>query len=118
MYKASHAVFYSNGVDPPAIAGSGVRQVLPLENGLDSYIITCGINSGSGPMLDGNPFPTVNWTINGSLITNKSKYTVDNRTLIIREISRNDMGLYECNATNSLGTDRITYSVEIYGMVI
>jgi len=101
--------------DPPAIAGSEVQHVVPFEIGLDYDVITCGINSSSGMMLDGNPFPTISWSFNGTIINNSTKYVLDNNRLIIKTIDRNDAGLYNCTAVNILGADTIIYSVETYG---
>ena len=104
--------------DPPEIAGSEVLQVFPFEIGLDYDVITCGLNSGSGPMLDGNPFPMVMWSFNGTTIVNDSaKYTISNTSLIVRDISRDDAGLYNCTAVNILGVETIIYNVETYGKV-
>ena len=70
-------------------------------------------------MLDGNPFPTVSWSFNGTLITNNSdKYMINNTNLIVRDINRNDAGLYNCTAVNVFGFDTIIYDVETYGKVI
>lgn len=111
-------VFTNIHTDPPEIAGSEVLQVLPFEIGLDYDVITCGLNSGSGPMLDGNPFPIVIWSFNETIITNDSaKYTISNTSLIVRDISRDDAGLYNCTAVNILGVETIIYNVETYGKV-
>ena len=70
-------------------------------------------------MIDGNPFPTVSWTFNGTLITNDSvKYIINNTSLIVRGVDRDDAGLYRCTAVNVFGSDTITYDVETYGKVI
>ena len=105
-------------VDAPVIAGSEGQQPFPFEIGSDYDIITCGLNLDTGPMLDGNPFPTVMWSFNGSTIANNSdKYTIDNNNLIVRNISRDDAGLYNCTATNMVGFDTIVYDVQTYGKV-
>lgn len=94
-------------------------QLLPFEIGVDDEVITCGLNSDSGPILDGNPFPTITWSFNGTEIANVSaKYTISNYNLIVRDISRDDAGLYNCSAVNLVGIDSIIYSVETYGKVI
>ena len=86
---------------------------------MDYEVITCGLNSDSGSMLDGNPFPTITWSFNGTTIANDSaKYMLSNINLIVRDISRDDEGLYNCTAVNILGTDTIIYSIETYGKVI
>lgn len=109
-----HAIY----ADPPAIAGSEAQQPFPLQIGLPYDIITCGLNSDSGPMLDGNPFPTVTWAFNGTLITNNSaKYIINNTNLIVRDVDRDDAGLYNCTAVNVFGFDSIIYNVETYGKV-
>ena len=99
------------------IAGSEVPQVLPFEIGLDHDIITCGLNSESEPMLDGNPFPTVTWLFNGSTVVNDSKYMINNTSLIVKDINRDDSGLYNCTAVNLLGVETIIYNVKTHGKV-
>ena len=70
-------------------------------------------------MLDGNPFPTVSWAVNGTLIANDSaKYIINNTDLIVRDVDRDDAGLYNCTAMNVFGFDTIIYNVETYGKVI
>ena len=106
-------------LDPQTIAGSGVLQSFPFEIGLSNDIIPCGLNSSSEPMLDGNPFPTITWSLNGTLITNDSaKYTITETSLIVRDVSRDDAGLYNCTAVNEFGFDTILYDIETYGKVI
>ena len=95
-----------------------MQQPFPFEIGSDYDIITCGLNLDTEPMLGGNPFPTVMWSFNGSTIANDSdKYTIDNNNLIVRNISRDDAGLYNCTATNVVGFDTIVYDVQTYGKV-
>ena len=111
--------YYAIYTDPPAIAGSEVQQPFPFQIGLSYDIITCGLNSNSEPMVDGNPFPSISWSINGTIITNNSaKYVINNTNLIVRDISRNDAGVYNCTAVNTLGFDTIIYDVETYGKFI
>ena len=106
-------------LDPPTIAGSGVLQPFPFEIGLSNDIIPCGLNSSSEQILDGNPFPTITWSLNGTLIANDSaKYTITETSLIVRDVSRDDAGLYNCTAVNMFGFDTILYDIETYGKVI
>lgn len=67
-------------------------------------------------MIDGNPFPSITWSFNGTSISNDSaKYMITNSSLIVRDISRDDAGLYNCTAVNMLGFDSIIYDVQAYG---
>ena len=70
-------------------------------------------------MLNANPFPTVSWTFNRTLITSDSaKYIINNTSLIVRDVDRDDAGLYSCTAVNVFGSDTIIYDVETYGKAI
>ncbi|XP_065886029.1 netrin receptor DCC-like isoform X2 [Dysidea avara] len=97
----------------PSITGSEVQQELAFQIGLDE-IVTCGLNSSHEPFLDGNPFPHTSWQFDGTLIMNVSKYEVLNSSLLILNVERDDTGIYNCTATNSLGSEVISFSIEVF----
>ena len=58
----------------------------------------------------GHPAPTTSWIgPEDNKITNSDKFKIlENGDLIIRDLSWDDMGNYECVAQNQLGSDRTT----------
>ena len=56
---------------------------------------------------DGNPVPTISWTINGSLIEIKGNsrisFSKNKQQLTIRNVKRTDSGTYRCVASNKFG---------------
>ena len=100
--------------DAPSISGSVMQQEVALQIGLDE-IIKCGFNSSGGAFLDGNPFPSTSWQFNNTPISNGSQYQVLDTSLVILNVERNDSGIYNCTAANSVGSDVISYSVVVFG---
>ena len=60
--------------------------------------------------VSGIPFPSVNWYFNGKILSdvgngNKSLSPGSlNSTLTISNVSMKDLGVYTCNASNTLGS--------------
>ena len=56
---------------------------------------------------DGNPIPTISWTINGSLTAIKGNprisFTKNKQQLTISNVERTDSGTYRCVASNKFG---------------
>lgn len=65
----------------------------------DSVTLSC--------KADGNPVPTVSWTINGSPIdvrgNSRISFSKDKQQLTIRDVKRTDSGAYRCVAINKFG---------------
>ena len=101
-------------LDAPSISGSEEQQEVALQIGLDETV-TCGFNPSGGEFLDGNPFPNTSWYFNSTPITNGSQYQVLDTSLVILNVERNDAGVYNCTAVNSLGSDVISYSIVVFG---
>jgi len=78
-------------------------------------IVTCGLSSNHEPFLDGNPFPSTSWQFGDSLIMDVSKYEIHNNSLLILNMERNDAGIYNCTAMNSVGYEVISFSIEVFG---
>ncbi|CAH0391953.1 unnamed protein product [Bemisia tabaci] len=61
-------------------------------------------------MATGLPKPNLVWSKNGERITNQSNtryfLTADDQLLIIRDTEQNDAGIFECEVSNSLGSER------------
>jgi len=62
---------------------------------------------------DSNPAPLVTWR-KGSRVLQRGKGKTE---LIIRDVSENDAGIYECEVSNSIGTKSYTVEVTIKGKV-
>lgn len=59
-------------------------------------------------MASGWPKPTLRWTKDGIHLplTDRHFFTADDQLLIIMDTALSDSGLYVCEMTNSLGTNR------------
>lgn len=55
----------------------------------------------------GNPEPTISWTKSGLPLTVKTRirFSSDNKHLTIRIVNKEDSGMYQCVANNTLGKD-------------
>ncbi|XP_038120325.1 fasciclin-2 isoform X7 [Culex quinquefasciatus] len=56
----------------------------------DDYIVRCEVTA--------NPPATVDWLRNGDPIKSSGRYVIENRGLLIRNVSESDDGLYTCRA--------------------
>ena len=81
--------------DPPEII-SPLKRNICLKNGAD-LDLKC--------KAKGLPDPQVTWSRNGRLIKNQ--------TLILRQVTKNDSGLYLCKAYNAAGEDSIEVDVTV-----
>ena len=67
-------------------------------------------------MAEGNPYPVVTWTINGQPIPDNSRYNQqDVGTLEINRLRADEGGLYECTATNRLGSRTVSVNLTVLG---
>ncbi|XP_046683959.1 leucine-rich repeats and immunoglobulin-like domains protein 3 [Homalodisca vitripennis] len=59
-------------------------------------------------MASGSPKPTLRWTKNGGdlQVTDRHFFTAEDQLLIIMDTVLSDSGLYSCEMTNSLGTNK------------
>ncbi|XP_025721056.1 cell adhesion molecule CEACAM8-like, partial [Callorhinus ursinus] len=81
----------------------------PVEN-VDSVVITCGPQTQSTSYL---------WSVNNKSLpaSTRLELSLDNRTLTIRRVTRNDTGPYECETRNPVSaghSDPFTLNV-LYG---
>ncbi|CAO2643307.1 Obscn [Lemmus lemmus] len=78
-------------------------RATPFVEGEDAQI-TCTV--------EGAPYPQIRWYKNGALLTLGNKYRMLNEprsgvlVLVIREASKEDLGHYECELVNRLGSTR------------
>ncbi|XP_053328514.1 vascular endothelial growth factor receptor kdr-like [Spea bombifrons] len=78
------------------------------------------VNSSSTLFLEchvnGTPTPNVTWLRNGYAIKPASGITLlNNNTLIIERMKKDDEGLYECQATNEMGQVTTSAVITIHG---
>merc|ERR1712062_700077 len=68
----------------------------------------------------GYPKPEVNWYYQGEILKNSSKVQIkvreDSSTLTIIDCTFDDAGMYECRASNTLGTDKTKGSLTVNKM--
>ena len=60
----------------------------------------------------GNPSPTISWRFGNEILASSSKYDIstsgNSSILIVKSLSRNDSGSYECYANNTKGNNSKT----------
>uniref|UniRef100_A0A8C0VDU4 receptor protein-tyrosine kinase n=1 Tax=Cyanistes caeruleus TaxID=156563 RepID=A0A8C0VDU4_CYACU len=65
--------------------------------------------------VSGTPEPRVSWRKNGYPISAASGISMENNTLVIERVKKDDEGLYECRASNDLGQDSTSAFIKIQG---
>ena len=67
--------------------------------------------------VTGQPTPDVVWTLNGVMVNNGMKYSIDtSHTLTISNVSHiSDAGTYRCTTTNKHGSDSAQADLKIQG---
>ncbi|XP_050166588.1 vascular endothelial growth factor receptor kdr-like [Myiozetetes cayanensis] len=65
--------------------------------------------------VSGTPEPQVTWRKNGYPISAASGISMENNTLVIERVKKDDEGLYECRASNELGQDSTSAFIKIQG---
>ncbi|XP_048474365.1 obscurin [Rhincodon typus] len=86
---------------PPRFV-SHLRNIPFVENEDTQFVCT----------IEAAPTPQIRWSIDGSPLTNKTKYQTfydpqfGVAVLAIKNTEKNDLGVYECEVTNKLGTAR------------
>ena len=75
---------------------------------------TEGTNVTLSCNVDGQPEPTISWTMNGCPLNTSGNSRIslsgDKKQMTIRNVHRNDSGKYRCVANNSLGNVSSTAS--------
>ncbi|XP_019395899.1 PREDICTED: vascular endothelial growth factor receptor kdr-like isoform X1 [Crocodylus porosus] len=64
---------------------------------------------------NGTPTPHITWWKNGYLISPASGISMENNTLIIERVKKDDEGLYECRVSNEMGRDSTMAFIKIEG---
>ena len=64
-------------------------------------------------MLSANPPPNINLTKSGAPV-NGARFTVTTTSLTIADVTRNDSGEYQITASNVVGSDTFTLTVDVY----
>nr|XP_050851568.1 cell adhesion molecule Dscam2-like isoform X6 [Vespula vulgaris] len=86
---------------PAAIISFGVPIVVPWRVDVNMACLSVG-----------NPRPTVEWKRADVKLHQNHDLGPDN-TLILRNVQRNHEGNYSCHVKNSLGSDEITYTLQV-----
>ncbi|XP_009271701.1 PREDICTED: vascular endothelial growth factor receptor kdr-like isoform X2 [Aptenodytes forsteri] len=65
--------------------------------------------------VSGTPEPQITWRKNGYPISAASGISMENNTLVIERVKKDDEGLYECRASNDMGQDSTSAFIKIQG---
>ncbi|XP_068264512.1 vascular endothelial growth factor receptor kdr-like isoform X2 [Nyctibius grandis] len=65
--------------------------------------------------VSGTPEPQITWRKNGYPISAASGISMENNTLVIERVKKDDEGLYECKAANDMGQDSTSAFIKIQG---
>ncbi|XP_021135664.2 vascular endothelial growth factor receptor kdr-like isoform X1 [Columba livia] len=65
--------------------------------------------------VGGTPEPQITWRKNGYPISAASGISMENNTLVIERVKKDDEGLYECKASNDMGQDSTSAFIKIQG---
>ncbi|NWJ05591.1 VGFR4 factor, partial [Crypturellus undulatus] len=65
--------------------------------------------------VSGTPEPHVTWKKNGYPISAASGISMENNTLVIERVKKDDEGLYECQASNDMGQESTSAFIKIQG---
>ncbi|XP_009989739.1 PREDICTED: vascular endothelial growth factor receptor kdr-like, partial [Tauraco erythrolophus] len=65
--------------------------------------------------VSGTPEPQITWRKNGYPISAASGISMENNTLVIERVKKDDEGLYECKASNDMGQDSTSAFIRIQG---
>ncbi|NWI62558.1 VGFR4 factor, partial [Todus mexicanus] len=65
--------------------------------------------------VSGTPEPQITWRKNGYPISAASGISMENNTLVIERVKKDDEGLYECKASNEMGQDSTSAFIKIQG---
>ena len=68
---------------------------------------------------EANPPATITWSRNGERVdrTPNQLISPDASELTLRNVSRGDSGEYSCTATNQIGHDSVSASLEVQGKI-
>ncbi|XP_009564578.2 vascular endothelial growth factor receptor kdr-like isoform X2 [Cuculus canorus] len=65
--------------------------------------------------VSGTPEPQITWRKNSYPILAASGISMENNTLVIERVKKDDEGLYECRASNDMGQDSTSAFIKIQG---
>jgi hypothetical protein len=80
-----------------------LTEVARIKQGPPTQLVASKGSTVSLPCeAEGYPKPSISWTVNGTVINNSAKYSVDTDTdeLNIQQVTVEDEGEYKCRATN------------------
>ena len=64
----------------------------------------------------GDPTPSYKWTKDGSTIDESAEFENDKKTLILKNVTPANDGVYTCWAINEAGNDSTTTNLTVHGM--
>lgn len=128
-HKGEYKCTADNGVGDPAAATIQVAVHYPprVKAKLEYVAATLGATVNLTCIYDANPAPTVKWymnnyqisfTANGETENRKKIYmsrnveeSQDEQTLVIKDVTQDDMGQYNCKVENNLGGGEATFYI-------
>ena len=63
----------------------------------------------------GDPAPSYKWTKDGSTIDESAQFENDKKTLILKNVTPANDGVYTCWAINEAGNDSTTTNLTVHG---
>ena len=102
-------VLFSSPDTPEIINSSQPYQAVSLGSNLT---LTCE--------LDGIPTPSIQWVQDGTVVSSGPDVTItipngSSSALTVTNLQRNHIGVYECNASNGVGSTLMRFIVQIEG---
>lgn len=93
------------------------------ERPLNTDLIT-GITHGFTCAFRGRPLPAILWKKNGGILSNSANVIITHdamddssivSTLTLVNATLEDIGVYECNATNQVNDVAATFNINVFG---
>ncbi|KAL7981923.1 hypothetical protein Chor_000980, partial [Crotalus horridus] len=112
-------IFLTPQADAPGSTHTDVVKTVPyiMENFTNlevnvsgTIVLECKVN--------GIPHPTIAWLKNGHRIAPASGISMENNTLVIERVKKDDEGHYECQAINEMGQDSTRAFIKIEGKTL
>uniref|UniRef100_A0A1B6CKP4 Interference hedgehog n=1 Tax=Clastoptera arizonana TaxID=38151 RepID=A0A1B6CKP4_9HEMI len=95
----------NNGITPPAIHKVilQVQEQPEIRRGPANSQVNEGEDAEFECDVDGSPYPTVSWLLNGEPLDNGSHTHIIGNKLVITQVEKRHAGMLQCLATNPVG---------------